>query len=323
MDKLSISPIDYIGLSNILSIFAYGFEYRCYMMKKDMKAYRLVLLSALVMMCGGGMKLSAQEPVTESKLLPQTSSAGSDVPLQNPNTDKDVKSLNSIDRLLPYTVSPAMPTFSFPLDSVRMGQVRIWKNNNGPGNPLMIDFHDVGTLSSWRGGYLYGGSDRNTMVGLMVMQDARMGVVQRYGNFTLAAGLSANRYSMPYELRTRYGINGSLAYRFDENVSLTMFGNYFHRPFYSSMAAIPYIGTSAYGGYVSLTSGNIGLDLGVQQQYDVFSRQWRTVPIVTPKFNIGKMRVELPVGELVGRTLQEVFNRHEQRGPMIMPPMHH
>ena len=89
------------------------------------------------------------------------------------------------------------------------------------------------------------------------------------------------------------------------------------------MAAMPYIGSSAYGGYVSYMGETLGIDLGVERVYDPYLRRWTTVPIVTPAINFGRgVVVRLPVGWLVKDVLDRaVFGKQPPRNPTIMPDL--
>jgi hypothetical protein len=308
------------------------FHHCCSLMKIDIS--KVILFVMLVL--SQGIRLSAQESVGKSNVLQQPVKANEEQNGELKDADVIVGGKTASELgLSPSLQGLEMPTMSYRLDSLRMRQIVFGHYNDGSSKSFAIDFHDEGVLSSWRDGYLYGNSGHQTMIGLMMMQHARMGMIQQFGNFTAGVGISASRYAFPYALRggnvasgmpnlyaphTQLGINGSLTYSFNENLSMTVFGNYVSHSFYYSMAAFPYIGTSSYGGYFTLKNDNVGIDLGTERQYDPFSRQWRTVPIVTPQFKMGKVKVELPVGELVGHALENVFHKGSSRqGPIIMP----
>ena len=81
------------------------------------------------------------------------------------------------------------------------------------------------------------------------------------------------------------------------------------------------ISLGGYGGYVTLTGGALGVDLGVESYYDAFARRWVTSPIVTPKVKVSeKFTIELPVGWMVKEMIDNAVNNNRRRGgPMIMP----
>lgn len=188
-------------------------------------------------------------------------------------------------------------------------------------NPYAFDFRQGGVISSWGSGAVVGSSFRHTMPALMSRQGASVGVVQNVGNLTLTGGVSADRYMLWRGTRTYFGVSGSATYRFNDNWSATVFGRYTNNRAFYSMAAMPYMGTSGYGGFVTFMGETVGMDLGVERYYDTFARRWVTQPIVTPKVRISeKFTIELPVGPLVKDLIDNaVHNNKKRSGPMIMP----
>lgn len=189
-------------------------------------------------------------------------------------------------------------------------------------NPYAFDFNSGGVLTQWQGGAVVGSSFRHTMPALMSRQGASVGVVQNVGNLTVTGGVSADRYMLWRGTRTYFGVSGSATYRFNDNWSATVFGRYTNNRAFYSMAAMPYMGTSGYGGFVTFMGETVGMDLGVERYYDTFARRWVTQPIVTPKVRISdKFTIELPVGPLVKDLIDNaVHNNKKRSGPMIMPP---
>ena len=86
----------------------------------------------------------------------------------------------------------------------------------------------------------------------MSNQNVSFSAVQNVGNFTFAGGVSADRYSMWRNMNTMFGFRGSVTYNFNENVSATIFGRYYTGQSYYTMGAMPYMGSSGYGGFLSL-----------------------------------------------------------------------
>ena len=188
-------------------------------------------------------------------------------------------------------------------------------------NPYAYDFRQGGVISSWGSGAVVGSSFRTTMPALMSRQGASVGVVQNIGNLTVTASAEADRYLLWRGTRTYFGVSGAATYRFNDNWSATVFGRYTNNRAFYSMAAMPYMGTSGYGGFVTFMGETVGMDLGVERYYDTFAGRWVTSPIVTPKVKISeKFTIELPVGPLVKDLIDNaVHNRKKRSGPMIMP----
>jgi len=69
-----------------------------------------------------------------------------------------------------------------------------------------------------------------------------------------------------------------------------------------------------------LQDEKLGVDLGLNNYYDAFSRSWRTDPIVHPKYKIGKMKIEMDLGPLMKESLLRLAGKKRYMGPIIMPP---
>lgn len=189
--------------------------------------------------------------------------------------------------------------------------------------PFSDDYRLGGNILTWQGGAFTGSSFHETLPALYMQQNAEFGLTQRFGNFTLTATAGADRYHIlgsGTKLMFNYG--GQMRYNFNENTSVTVFGNYSTNRRFYSMAAMPYMGTKNFGGYLTYMGERLGVDLGVKREYDVFSGRWRTVPIVTPMVKFGRsMTFALPVGELLGEILDNAMHKNATRtGPMIAPP---
>lgn len=190
-----------------------------------------------------------------------------------------------------------------------------------PHDPYAYDFDGSGPVLSWKNGMLIGTGYRNTMPGLLSRHNASVTAVQEVGKLTLAGSVSADRYMLWHGTAATFGLSGSMTWHFSENVSATLFGSYYTNSSFYSMAAMPYFGSTGYGGYLTFMGERGGIDLGVERHYDSFARRWVTSPIVTPKIKFSdKFTLDLPVGWLVKEVLDEkVFKSNRNASPMIMP----
>lgn len=190
-----------------------------------------------------------------------------------------------------------------------------------PHDPYAHDFNRGGAYMFWNSGMLLATSFRNTMPGLLSRHNASVTAVQNVGRLTFEGTLSADRYLLWHGTQTMFGVSGAVTYHFNDNVSATLFGNYYTGISFHSMAAMPYFGTKGYGGYLTFMGSSLGIDLGVQRHYDSFARRWVTSPIITPKIKFSeKFTLDLPVGWLVKEVLDEkVFKSNRKASPMIMP----
>lgn len=202
--------------------------------------------------------------------------------------------------------------------------------------PYASDYRTGGVITSWRGGALIGSGAHVSMPGLMSVQNATLGVTQTFGNLTMTATVAADRSNVwrtestmfgrgggPRTLArgTYYTFGGAMTYRFNDNISATVFGRYSTNSTFYSMGSMPYLGTSGYGGFLTFMGEKVGMDLGVERYYDSFARRWVTSPIVTPKIKFSeKFTLELPVGPLVKELIDNAVHNNKRRsGPMIMP----
>lgn len=204
------------------------------------------------------------------------------------------------------------------------------------GNPYASDYKVGGVVAAWNGGVLFGSGSLTSMPALMSMQSATLGAVQNAGNFTFTASVSADRAAVwrtagAYPAAaggmstltggTYYTFAGSMTYRFSDNVSATVFGRYSTNRSFYSMASMPYLGTSGYGGYLTFMGETVGMDVGVERYYDTFARRWVTSPIITPKVRFSdKFTLAVPVGPLVRDLLEDaIYGKKQRGGPIIMP----
>lgn len=188
-------------------------------------------------------------------------------------------------------------------------------------SPYAYDFNRSGVVTSWKNGFLMGYGSRTTMPVLMSNQNVSFSAVQNVGNFTFTGGVSADRYFMWRNTRTMFGFNGSVTYNFSDNVSATVFGRYYTGQSYYTMGAMPYMGSSGYGGFFSFMGNTFGMDVGVERYYDSFAGRWITSPIITPKIKFSeKFTLALPVGGLVKELFDDyVLKNNKKQGPIIMP----
>lgn len=188
-------------------------------------------------------------------------------------------------------------------------------------SPYAYDFNRSGVVTSWKNGFLMGYGSRTTMPVMMSNQNVSFSAVQNVGNFTFTGGVSADRYFMWRNTRTMFGFNGSVTYNFSDNVSATVFGRYYTGQSYYTMGAMPYMGSSGYGGFFSFMGNTFGMDVGVERYYDSFAGRWVTSPIITPKIKFSeKFTLALPVGGLVKELFDDyVLKNNKKQGPMIMP----
>lgn len=193
-------------------------------------------------------------------------------------------------------------------------------------NPYAFDFATSGAIATWDNGALVGAGNRTTLPGLFSNQQATVTAIQQFGNLTLSAGVSADRYQMFQgrdRFHTQFGVHGNLSYRFSDNLSLHLFGSYYNQnPFYSA-GALPYINSTNFGGYFDVGMGeHFGMMLGGQATYDTMTRRMLAAPIVMPYVKINDVKLGVDVGWLIRDLLIDAFAPDYQRqNPTIAPPV--
>lgn len=228
-----------------------------------------------------------------------------------------------------------VPTLAAPMYADTLRWQRDLKINSGINfaaptlSPNISHMTTQGKIATLKKGVIEGGSQFDTMLGLMNRQRVAFNVVRRFGNFSFVVGLSATKYALPVDgrlglqgisaVQNQFGIGGAVTYDFSDNVSATIYGQYVSNPFFHSMAAFPYVATSSFGGFVTFRGSNVGLDLGVNNRYDPFAHRWQTDPIIRPTFKIGRIKTDIDFGPLVKDGMLRIMGKKRQQGPIIMP----
>ena len=98
-------------------------------------------------------------------------------------------------------------------------------------------------------------------------------------------------------------------YRLNPYMDLTVFGTYYSRNPYLGAGAYPYVQTSNFGGYVTLSPNSaFSVSLGAKTYYDPFRRRMETDPIIVPSFKVNKVRIGIDVGYAAKSYLQSLFH---------------
>lgn len=156
----------------------------------------------------------------------------------------------------------------------------------------------------------------NSYIGLMDMRSATIGTQYQLGGMTISGDVAANRYLFFGRIFSQYGLSAQLDYKMNENLSLTLFSNYFNSNPFIGMGAFPYIPTTRYGGYMTIGNSRLSMNVGMQRRHNTIYGRMETVPIVTPSFKISKkIKIELPLGDLTKHILTEIFAKKQKIAP--------
>lgn len=155
----------------------------------------------------------------------------------------------------------------------------------------------------WKNAQFVATGDIRDYPGLMQIHSGTIGINQSIGNFSLNMGAIANKYGYFNGLQTQYGVYANLQYQFIPQLSFSGFGSYYFGkpngfPLLPSM--IGYYRTSTFGGYMSYQfNRTFGIDVGAQAVQQFGANKYYVEPIVTPTVKLGKVKIGLPVGQIL------------------------
>ncbi|MDE7411243.1 MAG: hypothetical protein K2M94_04310 [Paramuribaculum sp.] len=178
----------------------------------------------------------------------------------------------------------------------------------------------ISPIVSWDGGGItaYGNVSQNP--GLMSMATGGISFSQKFGQLTLTMTASADKYGYFSGLQTGYGIGGNLSYRITQNLSLTLFGNYYTQLLPLTPAMAGYFNSSNFGGYLSYDfNDRWGVSVGAKTERSLYTGKWETRPIVTPYYKVSE---KVSIGADVGGILYEVVRAlaAPSQAPGSIPP---
>lgn len=168
------------------------------------------------------------------------------------------------------TTSPSLPRFSYDT------------------NPYSRDWSSGGVITRVGGGYLTGSGSHTTYPGMGDMASASVAFTMPMGDrFQLTTGVTGSKYHFDRDAWNDYGVFANASFRLNNRFSLNAFGQHYVNQQYHSVAAMPFLGSSSYGGTLGWrASDNFSLDVGARRIYDPYTRTWRTLPVVQPTINL-------------------------------------
>ena len=237
---------------------------------------------------------------------------------------------------LPMTVTPATnikPTFnaniptaadlhlndriSSQADSLAIYQ-QDWKTNlTSPPrftyntDPYSRDWSSGGVITRLGGGYLTGAGSHITYPGMGNTASANIAFTMPMGDrMQVTAGVTGSKYHFDNAAWNDYGVFGNASFRLNDRLSLNAFGQYYVNQQFHSVAAMPFLGSSSYGGTLGWrASDNFSLDMGARRIYDPYTGQWRTLPVVQPTINLFGAPISFDAGPLIYQVLDYMFGK--------------
>lgn len=176
-------------------------------------------------------------------------------------------------------------------------------------SPYSHDWSSGGVIARVGNGYLTGAGSHTTYLGMGNATSASVALTMPMGDrFQVTAGVAGNKYHFDRAAWNDYGVFGNASFRLNDRLSLNAFGQYYVNQQYHSIAAMPFLGSSSYGGTLGWkASDNFSLDVGARRIYDPYTGQWRTLPVVQPTFNLFGAPISFDAGPLIYQVLDYMF----------------
>ena len=175
-------------------------------------------------------------------------------------------------------------------------------------NPIVVE---PPKIPSW----LYGGSSKSSYIGLGTVANVNIGYRGGYGPFSYSVGAGMDKYMFNYSTANNPYFSGAVNYAFNENWSVSAFGQYAFNPVFISMQAYPFVTTSRYGATINYQNDNWGLQVGAKREFDPYTQRWEMYPIVVPTIRIGDVKVGVDVGPMMKQGYMMMQNRHNPPPP--------
>ena len=177
-------------------------------------------------------------------------------------------------------------------------------------SPYSHDWSSGGVITRMGGGYLTGAGSHTTYPGMGNMASASIAFTMPMGDrFQFTAGLTGSKYHFDRAAWNDYGVFGNASFRLNDRLSLNAFGQYYVNQQFHSVAAMPFLGSSSYGGTLGWkASDSFSLDVGARRIYDPYTGRWRTLPVVQPTFNLLGAPISIDAGPWIYQLLDGLLN---------------
>lgn len=176
-------------------------------------------------------------------------------------------------------------------------------------NPYSRDWSSSGVITRVGNGYLSGAGLHTTYPGMGNTATASVALTVPLGErLQVTAGLTGSKYHFDRVAWNDYGVFGSANFRLSDRLSLNAFGQYYVNQRYHSVAAMPFVGSTSYGGTLGWkASDSFSLDVGARRLYDPYTGQWRTLPVIQPTFKLLGAPISIDAGPLIYQVLDYVL----------------
>lgn len=185
-----------------------------------------------------------------------------------------------------------------------------------------FDTRQGGYLFPWEGGGVTVTGSKQSLPGLAGIESGAVGVGQTFGDLTVQAAVTADKYGYMNGLTTIYGVSALASYDFSPKVSLTVYGSFYSRNAYLSAAMSSYLVHDNFGGYLTFNfNPRWGVDVGVSAERNAATNRFEARPNVTPFFRAGGAKIGVDVGGILYEVLRN-RNRANPGNATIGPPVY-
>lgn len=194
-------------------------------------------------------------------------------------------------------------------------------------NPYSRDWSSSGVITSIGGGYLTGAGSHTTYPGMGNIATASVAFTMPMGDrFQTTVGLTGSKYHFDRSAWNDYGVFANASFKINEKFSLNAFGQYYVNQRFHTVAAMPFLGSSSYGGTLAWhASDNFSLDMGARRIYDPYTGRWRTLPVFQPTINLLGAPISFDAGPLIYQLLENLLgnskNTRDWGDPKYRPVM--
>lgn len=191
--------------------------------------------------------------------------------------------------------------------------------------PSMVAMPGMVGFKLWKGASITVDGASASMPGLMGIESGRLTFNQDFGRFSFSAWGNVDKFGYFRGLQTSWGFGGQLSYRFNERLSMTVFGSYSSPLNPHTVAMAPYISAPNFGGYVTYDiNDHWGVHVGAQATRSLVTNRWEAQPIVMPYYKInGQAAIGVDVGGILYNVLKDYSSRKNSQygNPTIGPPV--
>ena len=210
-------------------------------------------------------------------------------------------------KISPQFTQPELPSVVFPATNIKPSfRANLPKTADLLDvSPYSRDWASSGIITRVGHGYLTGAGSHTTYPGMGNMASASVAFTMPMGDrLQVTAGVTGSKYHFDRSAWNDYGVFGNASFRLNDRLSLNAFGQYYVNQQFHSVAAMPFLGSSSYGGTLGWrASDTFSLDVGARRIYDPYTGQWRTLPVVQPTFNLFGAPISFDAGPLIYQLL--------------------